>query len=88
MLDVEIVSQKELCWRGDATQVIVPGQGGSLGIMTNHTPFLTLLEKGQVIVNDAQGVQRIFEIEGDAFASLSVNQIIIVADTVEYDSKA
>ena len=47
-MKLEILSAKETVVDCDVTSVILPGLEGSFGVMPNHTPFLSILHKGNV----------------------------------------
>ncbi|MDE1564771.1 F0F1 ATP synthase subunit epsilon [Actinotignum sanguinis] len=87
MLDVEIVSQRELAWRGNAESVTAPGTEGSVGILTDHTPLVALLTEGNVEVRGCEdGRDRSFTMSGSGFLTVTANQVIVVADSVTEQS--
>jgi F-type H+-transporting ATPase subunit epsilon len=42
----EIVSQDRIVYQGDADIVVLPGAGGEMGILPNHSPLLSVLQFG------------------------------------------
>ena len=63
-LSVDIVAPEAMRWSGTASQVVVPGSSGSVGILPGRLPLLTSLKPGQVRVQDVTGTWRSFEIGG------------------------
>ncbi len=58
---VEIVSASEELYSGEAKMVFASASQGAVGIMPNHTPFLTTLKPGEVKVETVEGdIQSIY----------------------------
>ncbi|MCZ7670724.1 MAG: F0F1 ATP synthase subunit epsilon [Chloroflexi bacterium] len=49
-ITVEIVTQERTVFSGEVDAVNLPGSEGRLGILPNHSPLLTTLGYGEVIV--------------------------------------
>ena len=54
---VEIRTPEKLVFEGDVVGVKAPGMLGSFEILSGHTPFLTVLEPGEIRVNEADTPQ-------------------------------
>ena len=52
LLDVSILSPREVIFAGKAERVILPGEQGVFEIMPFHKPTLSLLVGGNLTVND------------------------------------
>ena len=52
---VEIVSNSEALYSGEAKMVFASASQGEVGIMPKHTPFLTTLKPGEVKVETVEG---------------------------------
>lgn len=76
---VTIVSADHPVWAGQARSVTVPAVAGSMGIMPDHEPVLTLLQKGKVFVSTLEGDRRSFQIDG-GFASFDSNLLTVAVD--------
>jgi len=50
-MNVEIISPEKLLYKGEASEVMLPGAGGSFSVMDMHVPVITILEKGTVKVD-------------------------------------
>ncbi len=49
-MEVHIVKVNGIFWSGEADTLIAPGVHGELTVLPNHTPLVTTLRKGRVIV--------------------------------------
>lgn len=47
-LHVDVVSQEESIYSGNAKMVVLPGESGELGILPGHTPLISRIRPGQV----------------------------------------
>jgi F-type H+-transporting ATPase subunit epsilon len=45
-LNLEIITPEKLALRESVDEVVVPGLGGELGILPNHTPLISQLQTG------------------------------------------
>ncbi|MEW6679912.1 MAG: hypothetical protein AB1297_02665 [bacterium] len=73
-MEVEVVSKEGILFKDKAEQVIVPGGTGYMGILENHTPLLSTLKKGKIMI-DKNG----FDID-KGFIKVSDNYVIILAE--------
>jgi len=81
-IQCEIVTQERMVFSGDVDSVNLPGSEGRLGILPNHTPLLTTLSYGEVIVRQG-GEDKYFAV-GGGFAEVQPTKVIILADSAEY----
>ncbi|MEJ5313960.1 MAG: F0F1 ATP synthase subunit epsilon [Anaerolinea sp.] len=77
----EIVSQDRVVFSEDVDMVILPGGGGQMGILPNHSPVLTTLQYGIVHVKK-NGEEYYFTVAG-GFAEVQPDQVTILADAAE-----
>lgn len=54
-LEVEVVSDKEQLWFGQATYVGLMTGGGSVGILSGHQPMLATVVEGIVEIKTLDG---------------------------------
>lgn len=83
-LEVTFVTPASTVWSGQATQVVVPADDGSLGILPSMQPILTILGEGDVRVIGASGSVDVFRIEG-GFCSVDDDNVTIGVDRLESD---
>jgi len=77
----EIVSQDRLVFEGDADVVVIPGEGGQMGILPNHAPLLSTLRFGILTVRH-QGEEEHFTVAGGV-VEVQPDIITILADAAE-----
>jgi F-type H+-transporting ATPase subunit epsilon len=77
----EIVTQERIVFSEDVDAVNLPGSEGRLGILPNHSPLLTTLGFGEVVVRKA-GQEEFFAI-GGGFAEVQPDKVIVLADSAE-----
>jgi F-type H+-transporting ATPase subunit epsilon len=59
--------------------VFLPGSDGSLGVMNNHAPLISSLKKGTLRVQDANGKEMKFEVNGGTVEVLN-NKVVVLAE--------
>ena len=77
----EIVSQDRTVFQGDVDIVVLPGDGGEMGILPHHAPVLTLLKYGVIKVRH-QGREDLFAVAG-GMAEVQPDIVTILADAAE-----
>ena len=80
-LQVEIVSQDHLLYKGEADQVVLPGVEGEMGILPKHTPLITTLAYGILTVRH-KGGEEVFTVAGGV-AEVLPDEVIVLADAAE-----
>ena len=50
-IEIEIVSAEKEIFSGEAIMLIAPGKEGDLGIAPKHTPLLTTLRPGEIVIH-------------------------------------
>lgn len=81
-LTVEIVTGKQVVYqKDDVSMVVAPGADGSLGILPNHAPLVTLLHGGELRVKSGSGEEALLVNGG--FLEVVNNKVVILADTAE-----
>ncbi len=80
-LTVEIVTPEKRIVSVQADEAIVPGAEGLFGVRPGHTPFLTLMEPGELTIREGASSQRFFVAEG--FAEVDHDRVLVLADQAE-----
>ncbi len=62
-LKVSVISPERVLYEGSARGVIAPAFDGEVGILPMHAPLMTLLGRGTLRVDTAEGEQR-FQVDG------------------------
>lgn len=77
-----IVTQERTVFSGEVKFVSLPGTEGRMGVLPNHSPLLTTLGFGEVVVRDTAGGAQFFAI-GGGFAEVQPDHVIVLADSAE-----
>ncbi len=77
-LKVSVISPERVLFEGTARSVIAPAFDGVVGILPMHAPLMTLLGKGTLRLDTAEGEKR-FDVEG-GFLQIIDDQVRVVAE--------
>jgi F-type H+-transporting ATPase subunit epsilon len=80
-LRLDIVTAERLVYSEDVDEVIAPGVQGQLGILPHHTPLMTMLNPGELVVKQA-GTEVSLAVSG-GFMEVRPDRVIVLADTAE-----
>lgn len=80
-LRFDIVTAERAVYSDDVDMVIAPGALGQLGILPYHTPLITILEPGELIVK--KGGNEICLAVTGGFLEVRPDRVIVLADTAE-----
>jgi F-type H+-transporting ATPase subunit epsilon len=78
---VEVVTAERVVFADDVDVLVAPGVQGQLGILTHHTPLMTTLEPGELLMRKS-GQEFILAISG-GFLEVRPDRIIVLADAAE-----
>ena len=77
-MTVDILTPDATLFSGEASYVGLPGSDGSLGILNNHSPLVTTLKEGQVVVRTESG-EKTFDVIGGSVEVLH-NIVTVLAE--------
>ncbi len=80
--NLKVLTPTEIFFEGDVTSVIAPGTIGYFGILKNHAPFVTTIEKGNLTWKDKAGVVITHKVEG-GFFEVSGNKAVLLTDKIQ-----
>lgn len=80
-LQLDIVSAEKSIYSGRVQQLSVDGQEGGLGIFPGHTPLLTGIKPGEVLLVHENGNKEVFYVSG-GLLEVQPEITTILADTV------
>ena len=83
-MQLEIVTPEANIYSGEVSYVQLPGSAGQFGVLNNHAPLITTLQKGQVKIKDDKEADQFFEIGGGVVEVLN-NKVIILAESAHAD---
>ena len=78
---LDIVTAEQLVFSEDVEVIVAPGIEGQLGILPHHTPLMTMLQPGELLVRK-EGEEFHLAISG-GFLEVRPDRVIILADTAE-----
>ena len=81
-IQCDIVTQDRTVFSKAVDYVSLPGTEGVMGILPNHSPLLTALGFGEVMVREA-GEEAYFAI-GGGFAEVTGDHVTVLADSAEH----
>jgi len=79
-LHVDIVSAEEAIYSDTATMVFAPAEMGEVGIMPRHTPLITRLKPGEVLVRTESGEELSFFVSG-GILEVQPHVVTVLSDT-------
>jgi len=80
-LRLDIVTAERQVYSEDVDEVIAPGVDGQLGILPHHSPLMTMLKPGELVVKQ-EGSEVSLAVSG-GFMEVRPDRVIILADTAE-----
>lgn len=78
-IHVDIVSAEQEIFSGEADVVIVPGEGGELGILPEHMPLLTRVKPGTIRIQKGSEEEIIYVSGG--MMEVQPDRVTVLADT-------
>ena len=79
-IQVDVVSDEEQIFSGQAEFVALPGEAGELGIYPKHTPLITRIRPGAVRIQVAGGGEEFVFVAG-GILEVQPNGVTVLADT-------
>ncbi|MCH6567544.1 MAG: F0F1 ATP synthase subunit epsilon [Nitrospinae bacterium] len=80
-LQLDVVTPEGVVVATEVDEVVAPGPGGEFGVLPGHTPFLVLLDVGEVRYQSERGEERLSVAHG--FAEVTPDRVIILAESCE-----
>ena len=81
VLTLKVVTPDEVVYEGNVEHVMVPGAEGYLGILKNHAPLVTPIDKGNLTFRDMEGKTKALKIEG-GFLEILKNRVLVLTDKI------
>lgn len=79
LLQVEIVSAEQSLYSGEASFLRAPAEQGELGVLPHHTPLLTRLRPGEIMLRAADGEEQYFYVSG-GLMEVQPRTVTVLAD--------
>ena len=84
-IHLDVVTAERAVYSEDVDLVVVPGIGGELGILPQHTPLMTMIQPGELRVSK-DGKDFYIVISG-GFVEVRPDHVIILADAAERETE-
>jgi F-type H+-transporting ATPase subunit epsilon len=78
---LDIVTAERVVFSDDVDVVIAPGAEGQLGILPHHSPLMTMLLPGELLVR--KGGEEFYMAISGGFLEVRPDRIIVLADAAE-----
>tara|TARA_B100000315_G_scaffold253559_1_gene292588 strand:+ start:8120 stop:8401 length:282 start_codon:yes stop_codon:yes gene_type:complete len=80
---LELIAPDEVVFSKDVVSITAPGSEGSFGILANHAPFMTSLDKGELKIKEpGQKDLQIIDIN-KGFLEVLNNKVVVLVDKLE-----
>ncbi|MCG3159707.1 MAG: ATP synthase epsilon chain [Acidobacteria bacterium] len=80
-LNLEVITPEKLALREQVDEVVVPGLGGELGILPDHTPLISQLKTG-VLSYRQGGENKRMHVSG-GFVEVASDRVSVLSDVAE-----
>ena len=78
-MHLEIITPDITLFEGDISLIQVPGIDGSMEMLNNHAPLISILAKGKIKIIDSEKNQQFFDIKGGVI-EIQKNKVIVLAE--------
>jgi len=78
-MHLEIITPDITLFEGDISLIQVPGIDGSMEMLNNHAPLISILAKGKIKIIDSEKNQQFFDIKGGVI-EVQKNKVIVLAE--------
>jgi F-type H+-transporting ATPase subunit epsilon len=78
---LDIVTAEQSVFSEEVDMVIAPGIQGQLGILPHHSPLMTMLEPGELVIKKG-GDEQYMAVSG-GFLEVRPDRVIVLADSAE-----
>jgi len=80
-LSLEVITPERLVLRESVDEVVVPGLGGELGILPEHTPLISQLQTG-ILTYRQGGASKQMHVSG-GFVEVQPDRVSVLSDVAE-----
>ena len=78
---LEIITPDKKVYEGEVKSIKLPGSNGSFGVMNNHAPLISTLEKGTIKIVDENKNTLFFDVNGGVVEVMK-NKVIVLAESI------
>jgi F-type H+-transporting ATPase subunit epsilon len=84
-IHLEVVTPEKIVVSEEAQIVASPGSEGEFGVLSGHTPFLTMLKTGMIRYTNTSGKEHFVFVSG-GFAEALPDKVTVLAESAEVSS--
>ena len=81
-IELEIVTSTDMSLKTVVKEVYIPAFFGRAGVLTNHLPYISLLQYGEISYEDLNAQKQYLFVE-HGFVEVLDNKIVIMSDLIE-----
>jgi F-type H+-transporting ATPase subunit epsilon len=81
-IKIDIVTAEKMVYTDQVDEILAPGAEGELGILPHHTPLMTMLKPGELLLK--KGKEEISLAVTGGFIEVRPDHVIILADAAEH----
>jgi F-type H+-transporting ATPase subunit epsilon len=80
-IKIDVVTAEKMVYSDQVDMVIAPGSEGELGILPHHTPLMTMLKPGELLL--IKGTEEVSLAVSGGFLEIRPDRVIVLADAAE-----
>lgn len=77
---LEIITPDKKVFEGEVKLIQLPGSKGAFEILNNHAPIISTLEKGTIKIQEENGDEQLFDVDGGVIEN-KANKIIVLVES-------
>jgi len=77
---LEIITPDKKVFEGEVKLIQLPGSKGAFEILKNHAPIISTLEKGTIKIQEKNGDEQLFDVDGGVIEN-KANKIIVLVES-------
>ncbi|MDD5432381.1 MAG: F0F1 ATP synthase subunit epsilon [Candidatus Omnitrophica bacterium] len=78
-----IVTPEKIIFQGKLLSLVVPCEGGYLGVLASHAPLIANIVPGKIFLKEATGTHQTIDSQGNGFLEVLKNNVTMLLDRVE-----
>ncbi|HTD39216.1 MAG TPA: ATP synthase F1 subunit epsilon [Mucilaginibacter sp.] len=82
-MNLEILTPDKKVFEGEVTAVNLPGTMGAFEVLNQHTPLISTLEDGKLIVRQGPNKEDVYLISGGVVEVLN-NKVVVLAEDINH----
>ena len=80
---VSILAQDKPVYEGEAVSLTIPAGLGSMGILADHMPYVTVVKPGPIVLKKSDGAEPVVvDNKGKGFCEILKNNVTLVLESV------